>query len=64
MLSHEENQLHTQVGAGTPIGELLAQGIEPHPATHPELYRVRSAVKILPEGVPFIEGAAEAVLSV
>jgi phthalate 4,5-dioxygenase oxygenase subunit len=41
----------------------LAQGIEPHPATHPELYRVRSAVKILPEGVPFLEGAAEALLS-
>jgi phthalate 4,5-dioxygenase oxygenase subunit len=41
----------------------LMQGIEPLPASHPELYRVRSAVKILAPEVPFLEGARDALLS-
>ncbi|MCA1644780.1 MAG: Rieske 2Fe-2S domain-containing protein [Chloroflexi bacterium] len=42
---------------------LLVEGIEPYPATHPELYRRRSAVKVLAEGVSFVDGAADALLS-
>jgi phthalate 4,5-dioxygenase oxygenase subunit len=41
----------------------LADGIEPYPATHPELYQRRSAVKVLAHDIPFLEGAAEALLS-
>jgi phthalate 4,5-dioxygenase len=41
----------------------LVDGIEPYPATHPELYRRRSAVKVLANGVPFLDGAADALLS-
>jgi phenylpropionate dioxygenase-like ring-hydroxylating dioxygenase large terminal subunit len=41
----------------------LTAGVEPYPATHPELYRRRSAVKVLDNGVPFLDGAAEALLS-
>jgi phthalate 4,5-dioxygenase len=41
----------------------LADGIEPYPATHPELYQRRSAVKVLADDVPFLDGAAEALLS-
>jgi hypothetical protein len=41
----------------------LTAGVEPYPATHPELYRRRSAVKLLDNGVPFLDGAAEALLS-
>jgi phthalate 4,5-dioxygenase len=41
----------------------LRDGVEPYPATHPELYRRRSAVKVLAEGVSFLDGAADALLS-
>jgi phthalate 4,5-dioxygenase len=41
----------------------LADGVEPYPATHPELYKRRSAVKVLASGVPFLDGAADALLS-
>jgi phenylpropionate dioxygenase-like ring-hydroxylating dioxygenase large terminal subunit len=41
----------------------LQAGIEPYPASHPELYRVRSAVKVLPRGVPFAEGTADELAS-
>lgn len=41
----------------------LQNGIEPFPARHPELYRVRSAVKVLPRETSFIDGAAEALVS-
>ena len=32
----------------------LADGIEPYPAAHPELYQRRSAVKVLAHDVPFL----------
>ena len=41
----------------------LRQGVEPFPTRHPELYRVRSAVKILPREVAFLEGAQDLLLS-
>ena len=41
----------------------LGEGIEPYPAMHPQLYRRRSAVKVLAEDVPFLDGAADALLS-
>ena len=41
----------------------LTEGLEPYAATHPELYRRRSAVKLLADGVPFLDGAADALLS-
>jgi phthalate 4,5-dioxygenase len=41
----------------------LRDGVEPYPATHPELYRRRSAVKVLAEGVSFLDGAVDALLS-
>lgn len=41
----------------------LQNGTPPFPARHPELYRVRSAVKVLPRDVPFLQGAAETLVS-
>jgi phthalate 4,5-dioxygenase oxygenase subunit len=41
----------------------LTEGLEPYAAAHPELYRRRSAVKLLADGVPFLDGAADALLS-
>ncbi|MBV9582941.1 MAG: Rieske 2Fe-2S domain-containing protein [Chloroflexi bacterium] len=41
----------------------LREGVEPFAASHPELYRVRSAVKVLAREVPFLEGASELLLS-
>ncbi len=41
----------------------LRQGVEPFAVLHPELYRVRSAVKILRRDVPFLEGAHDLLLS-
>ena len=45
------------------LAQDLRQGVEPFPALHPELYRVRSAVKILPGATPFLEGAHDLLLS-
>jgi phenylpropionate dioxygenase-like ring-hydroxylating dioxygenase large terminal subunit len=41
----------------------LQSGAEPFAATHPELYRVRSAVKVLPREVPFLEGTSDLLVS-
>ena len=41
----------------------LANGTEPFAAQHPEVYRVRSAAKVLPKETGFQEGAAEALAS-
>jgi phthalate 4,5-dioxygenase len=43
--------------------DLREDGTEPFAALHPELYRVRSAVKVLPREVPFLEGARELLAS-
>jgi hypothetical protein len=43
--------------------DLREDGIEPFAALHPELYRVRSAVQLLPREVPFLEGARELLAS-
>ncbi|GAC1315252.1 MAG: Rieske 2Fe-2S domain-containing protein [Chloroflexota bacterium] len=43
--------------------EDLQNGIEPFAAKHPELYRVRSAVKLLTPEVFFIDGAADSLVS-
>ena len=45
------------------LAQNLRQGVEPFPALHPELYRVRSAVKILPGDTPFLEEAHDLLLS-
>jgi len=45
------------------LAQDLQQGVEPFPAAHPDLYRVRSAVKILPRDTSFLEGARELLLS-
>jgi phthalate 4,5-dioxygenase oxygenase subunit len=41
----------------------LAKGQEPAAAQNPSVYRVRSASAILPHGVPFDEGARDALLA-
>jgi phenylpropionate dioxygenase-like ring-hydroxylating dioxygenase large terminal subunit len=41
----------------------LRSGVEPFAAAHPELYRVRSAVKVLPRHVPFLEGTGDLLVS-
>ncbi len=43
--------------------DLREDGTEPFAALQPELYRVRSAVKVLPREVPFLEGAGELLAS-
>jgi phenylpropionate dioxygenase-like ring-hydroxylating dioxygenase large terminal subunit len=45
------------------LAQDLQAGVEPFPAVHPEVYRVRSAVKILPPETSFLEGARELLLS-
>jgi nitrite reductase/ring-hydroxylating ferredoxin subunit len=39
----------------------LQEGREPYEVSHPELYRLRSAIAVLPREVPFDEGAKESL---